>query len=109
MCIRDRYYAVEEAVLAEVDGLSRIYVALQDVFLPELGAGTVTLRSGGIPAGADPCERGVGRVRGAFAFPDAGVSGQFTAEPCRCTDATTVEILSNYLPYRCERHDIGSP
>jgi hypothetical protein len=99
------FYSVQEAALLDVSGLSRTYVAIDDQLLTDLGRGTVSLRAsaalGATATGA--CEAGVGSVRGTLSFPDAGLSGRFSAQACPCTDGSTFRVLANCITFRCER------
>lgn len=95
------YFGVEEAVLVEVAGLERTYLAFEDHTLDDLGPGTVWLEPGA--ATGDACDDGVGRVRGGLSFPEVGLSGRFVARPCPCTDASTLRVLAQCLTLRCQR------
>ncbi|MEZ4240049.1 MAG: hypothetical protein R3F59_28655 [Myxococcota bacterium] len=103
------YYAVREAVLADLHGLDRTYLAIDDLLVPELGPGTVTLDPALGPADLS-CDEGVGRLRGELAFPEDGLSGRFVAEPCPCDDATTLTLRSSCVAHGCQRagHDEGT-
>jgi hypothetical protein len=84
------FYAVEEAVLVEVEGLGRFYAAEESVYLPQLGdSGQVMVEK--------MDERG---LTGWFSFPDEALSGEFQAERCE-GDTSLPDVVSPDLVHFC--------
>ena len=89
------FYAVEEAFLVEIDGLARGYAASEEIYYPHMGdGGTVELS----PAGTT--RDGTERMRGWFAFPEEGISGEFLAERC-VGDTSLLDVVTAQTDHYC--------
>jgi hypothetical protein len=84
------FYAVEEAILVEVDGLGRFYAAEESVYVPELGDGGQVM--------VDKMDDRA--LTGWFSFPDDDLSGEFRAERCE-GDTSLLDVVSPDLVHFC--------
>jgi hypothetical protein len=84
------FYAVQEAILVNVEGLGRYYAAAESLYLPDLGEGGEIMVE----------KMDEQALTGWFSFPDDELSGEFRAERCE-GDTSLLDVVEPDLVHFC--------